>query len=196
MKHASTRELHAYWTARRGTRPAPERNDIEPGAIRRVLADTFMLNFDIVGGHPFRIAGTRVCAAFGRELKGAAFVDIWAADSRELVRDILSIVATESIGVVAGVSGESRAGAALGLELLALPLAHRGGTGTRILGALVPTELPYWLGVETLGPLTLGTIRYLGPQTEPLVPPARAGHGRTGDARARHGLLVYDGGQA
>jgi hypothetical protein len=98
MKHASTRELHAYWTARRGTRPAPERNDIEPGAIRRVLADTFMLNFDIVGGHPFRIAGTRVCAAFGRELKGAAFVDIWAADSRELVRDILSIVATESIG--------------------------------------------------------------------------------------------------
>ena len=195
MKHASTRELHAYWTARRGTRPAPERNDIEPGAIRRVLADTFMLNFDIVGGHPFRIAGTRVCAAFGRELKGAAFVDIWAADSRELVRDILSIVATESIGVVAGVSGESRAGAALGLELLALPLAHRGGASTRILGALVPTELPHWLGIDTLRPLTLGTVRYLGPQTEPLAP-ARAGRGRTADARARHGLLVYDGGQA
>jgi len=195
MKHASTRELHAYWTARRGTRPAPERNDIEPGAIRRVLADTFMLTFDVLGGHPFRIAGTRVCAAFGRELKGAAFVDIWAADSRELVRDILSIVATESIGVVAGVSGESRAGAALGLELLALPLAHRGGTGTRILGALVPTELPHWLGIDTLRPLTLGTVRYLGPQTEPLAP-ARTGRGRTADARARHGLLVYDGGQA
>ena len=195
MKHASTRELHAYWTARRGTRPAPERNDIEPGAIRRVLADTFMLTFDVLGGHPFRIAGTRVCAAFGRELKGAAFVDIWAADSRELVRDILSIVATESIGVVAGVSGESRAGAALGLELLALPLAHRGGTGTRILGALVPTELPHWLGIDTLRPLTLGTVRYLGPQTEPLAP-ARAGRGRTADARARHGLLVYAGGQA
>ena len=195
MKHASTRELHAYWTARRGTRPAPERNDIEPGAIRRVLADTFMLTFDVLGGHPFRIAGTRVCAAFGRELKGAAFIDIWAAESRELVRDILSIVATESIGVVAGVSGESRAGAALGLELLALPLAHRGGTGTRILGALVPTELPHWLGIDTLRPLTLGTVRYLGPQTEPLAP-ARTGRGRTADARARHGLLVYDGGQA
>ena len=195
MKHASTRELHAYWTARRGTRPAPERNDIEPGAIRRVLADTFMLTFDVLGGHPFRIAGTRVCAAFGRELKGAAFIDIWAAESRELVRDILSIVATESLGVVAGVSGESRAGAALGLELLALPLAHRGGTGTRILGALVPTELPHWLGIDTLRPLTLGTIRYLGPQTGPLAP-ARAGRGRTADARARHGLLVYDGGQA
>jgi len=59
----------------------------------------------------------------------------------------------------------------------------------------VPTELPHWLGIDTLRPLTLGTVRYLGPQTEPLAP-ARTGRGRTADARARHGLLVYDGGQA
>src|SRR5882724_4487529 len=73
MKHSSTRELYNYWNLRRGSRAAPERSDIEPGAIRRVLADTFMLSFDPQGGHPFRIAGTRVCALFGRELKGNAF---------------------------------------------------------------------------------------------------------------------------
>jgi hypothetical protein len=194
MKHASTRELYDYWTARRGNRAAPERNEIEPGAIRRVLADTFMLNYDPCGGHPFRIAGTRVCAAFGRELKGVAFTAIWAADSRELIRDILAIVATESLGVVAGVSGRSRAGEALRLELLALPLAHRGAS-TRILGGLVPTELPHWLGVETLEPLALGPTRYLGPQTGPAAA-ARGVRGRAEDGRARHGLLVYDGGQA
>ena len=198
MKHASTRELYDYWTSRRRTRAAPERNEIEPGAIRRVLADTFMLNFDPRGGHPIRIAGTRVCAAFGRELKGAAFTEIWDADSRQLVHDILAVVATESVGVVAAASGQSRVGAPLGLELLALPLAHRGGASTRILGALVPTELPYWLGVETLGALALGTIRYLGPQTAPRAPslrsPARRGGLRWG--RARQGLLVYDGDRA
>jgi hypothetical protein len=192
MKHSSTRELFDYWNMRRGTRSAPERGEIEPGAIRGVLADTFMLTFDPRGGHPFRIAGTRVCAAFGRELKGAAFTEIWAGASRDPVRDVLATVATESVGVVAGASGRSCDGACLDLEFLALPLAHRGGASTRILGALVPTEVPYWLGAQTLGCLTLGTIRYLGPLTGPYSVPRRA----PADARVRHGLVVYDGGHA
>jgi hypothetical protein len=195
MKHASIRELFDYWNTRRGARPAPERSEIEPGAIRHVLADTFMLTFDPRAGHPFRIAGTRVCAAFGRELKGVMFTEIWARASQNAVRDALTTVATESVGMVAGASGRSCAGAALELEFLVLPLAHRGGAGTRILGALVPTEVPYWLGVETLGHLTLGTTRYLGPQTGPYSLP-RTAPAVPPNARVRHGLVIYDGGQA
>ena len=195
MKHSSTRELFDYWNTRRGTRSAPERGEIEPGAIRRVLADTFMLNFDPRAGHPFRIAGTRVCAAFGRELKGAAFTEIWAGASQDPIRDVLATVATESVGVVAGASGRSCAGAALELEFLVLPLAHRGGASTRILGALVPTEVPYWLGAQTLGRLTLGTIRYLGLLTGPAAVP-RSAPAMPSNARVRHGLVIYDGGHA
>jgi hypothetical protein len=195
MKHTSTRELFDYWNKRRGARPAPERSEIEPGAIRRVLADTFMLTFDPRGGHPFRIAGTRVCAAFGRELKGVGFTEIWAPASRDLIRDLLASVATESVGAVAGATGRSGAGAPLALELLALPLAHRGGASTRILGALVPTEVPYWLGAEALGSLILGTTRYLGPLTGPYAVP-RSAPAVPSNARVRHGLLVYDGGHA
>jgi hypothetical protein len=193
MKHTSTRELFDYWNARRGTRSAPERNEIEPGAIRRTLGDTFMLTFDPRAGHPFRIAGTRVCAVFGRELKGLAFTEIWASASRDPIRDVLATVATESIGVVAGASGRNGAGAVLELEFLVLPLAHRGGASTRILGALVPAEVPYWLGTETLGPLTLGMIRYLGPQTGPDSVP-RSAPAAPSNTRVRHGLVVYDGG--
>jgi hypothetical protein len=195
MKNSSTRELFDYWNLRRGTRPAPERGEIEPGAIRHVLADTYMLNFDPRSGHPFRIAGTRVCAAFGRELKGVAFTEIWAGASQDLIRDVLTAVATESVGVVAGASGRSSAGAALELEFLVLPLAHRGGASTRILGALVPTEVPYWLGAQKLGRLTLGMIRYLGPLTGPCSVPRNA-PGVPSNARVRHGLVVYDGGHA
>jgi hypothetical protein len=114
MKHASIRELFDYWQTRRGARPAPERSEIEPGAIRSVLADTFMLSFDPSTGHPFRIAGTRVCAAFGRELKGVGFTEIWAAASRDPIRELLATVATETIGVVAGASGRSHEGTTLG----------------------------------------------------------------------------------
>ena len=195
MKHASTRELFDYWNTRRGGRPAPDRNEIEPGALRRVLADTFMLTFDPSSGHPFRIAGTRVCAAFGRELKGAAFTDIWEPASRDLVRETLATVATETIGVVAGASAKNREGLQLDLEFLVLPLAHRGSPSARILGALVPTEVPYWLGTEALGTLTLGMIRYLGPQTGPFARP-RGTPVSPVDRRLRHGLVVHDGGRA
>src|SRR6476659_10608540 len=113
MKHSSIRELFDYWNERRGLRPAPERGDIEPGAIRRILADTFILGFDRRAGHPFRIAGTRVCAAFGRELKGEAFAGLWATESRELIRDLLAVVAQETIGVVVSARGENVEGVPL-----------------------------------------------------------------------------------
>jgi hypothetical protein len=195
MKHPSTRELFDYWNDRRGSRPAPERGEIEPGAIRRVLADTFMLGIDPVTGHPFRIAGTRVCAIFGRELKGVAFTDLWREASRSAIAEILAVVATESVGVVAGASAHGSDGTLLKLELLALPLAQRDGTNARILGALSPAETPYWLGTGGLGPLTLGAIRYLGTmQTAPITAALPAGAGASG--RLRHGLVVYDGGHA
>jgi hypothetical protein len=194
MKHTSIRELFEYWNTRRGLRAAPERGDIEPGAIRRLLADTFILGFDVRGGHPFRVAGTRVCAAFGRELRAKPFAGLWTADSGPQIRELLSVVAQEGIGAVAAARGESTEGDKLEFELLLLPLNHRGRLDARVLGALAPTEVPYWFGLHTLGPLTLGTFRYLGPwlaagDSAGLVPPLPSG-------RARGGLTVYDGGQS
>jgi len=197
MKHSSIRELFEYWNERRGLRAAPERGDIEPGAIRRILADTFMLAFDERAGHPFRIAGTRVCAAFGRELKGEGFVDLWAAENQDLIRDILAIVAQETIGVVLSARGQSVAnkvgpGGSLNFEVIILPLSHRGRTNARVVGALAPVETPYWLGTSALGPLTLGTHRYLDPGLTTQAPHPRQvqslGH-------IRRGLVVYHGGQ-
>jgi hypothetical protein len=194
MKHPSTRELFDYWTARRGHRPAPERGEIEPAAIRRVLADTFILTFDERTGHPFRIAGTRVCALFGRELKGAAFFDLWEPQSRKWVRDLVMTVSQESVGVVAGVSVENADGETLDLELLTLPLCHHGRTDTRVIGTLAPLDVPYWLGTHSLGQLTLGSLRYLSTA----VVPRAALHvaQRLPNGRIKHGLVVYDGGQA
>ena len=73
MKHAASRELYTYWQALRGRRPAPQRAEIEPGAIRHVLSEAFIVALDRGTGYPFRLAGTRVCALFGRELKGESF---------------------------------------------------------------------------------------------------------------------------
>ena len=194
MKHASIRELFDYWNAQRGSRAMPDRADIEPGSIRRVLADTFILTVDPSAGHPFRIAGTRVCAAFGRELKDTAFADLWSADGEARIRDLIHVLTTESIGFVAGASGCRDDGATLDLELLALPLAHRERGDARLLGALVPRQVPYWLGVNALGRLTLGTVRYLGRQTA-IAPAPRPMLDILPAGRPLRGLVVYDGGR-
>ncbi len=192
MRHPSVRLLFDYWNKRRGQRPAPDRADIEPGAIRRALADTFILSFDERAGHPFRIAGTRVCAAFGRELKNEGFLNLWAASSRRQVRDLLDVVANETVGVVASARGTSTAETAHEVELLVLPLMHRGRSNARVLGALAPRDAAYWLGASTLGTLTLGTLRYLGPGVAAPAPPIAP---ERPEGQIRHGFIVYDGGQ-
>jgi hypothetical protein len=117
MKHPSVRELYHYWNAQRGLGVAPERSDIEPGAIRRALADTFILAHTAAAAHSFRIAGTRLCAAFGRELRGAAFVDLWDQESRRRIDDLIAEVTRECVGVVAGARGCSADGDVLDFAL-------------------------------------------------------------------------------
>ena len=166
MKQASSRELFGYWVARRGTRVAPERGEIEPSAIRKALGDVFILEFDRVAGHPFRLGGTRVCALFGRELKNERFIDLWEAGSRAALADLVDGIADEATGVVASASGRTAEGWTQDLELVLLPLAQRGDTHQRMIGALAPLAVPPWLGSATLGALTLGNIRYLDPGRE------------------------------
>jgi hypothetical protein len=190
MKHPSIRELFDYWNERRGRRPVPERADIEPSAIRGVLADTFILSFEPRIGHPFRVAGTRVCALFGREIKGEAFLDLFSHDARSEVRELIAIIVDESVGVVASVGELKAAGRGPSLELLLLPLGYHGGTDARLLGALAPSEPSDWLGTRALCGLALGAYRFLGrTAVAPCVPQIIQ------DGRIRYGFVVYDGGQ-
>jgi hypothetical protein len=191
MRHASTQEVFEYWNARRGARAVPDRTEIEPAAIRRVLADTFILSFDPMTGHPFRVAGTRVCALFGREIKGEPFLHLFSRDARPGTGELLAVIAHESVGVVASVRECKAGGQGPGLELLLLPLSWQGRTDARLLGALAPSRRADWLGTHTLGALALGPYRFIGHGGLPARAPEL-----TAQARPRHGFLVYEGGRS
>lgn len=213
MKHASTRALFNYWNKRRGARPAPERADIDPVGLRRELGDVFMLAADFVDNLRFRLAGTRVCALFGREIKGEAFPALWDEASRKTINEVLAVLTNERIGAVAGLTGRTADGAEIDLELILLPLAHAGHARIRAIGALVPLAPPYWLGEKPLTELRLGAMRHVGPDSdareqrqftlapaqqpdimrEPreILPPEQTPVG----SRVRHGFVVYSGGR-
>jgi hypothetical protein len=192
MKHPSNRELFDHWNMRRGERLAPERADIEPSAIRKILGDTFVLERHGVSNPVFRLAGTRLCALFARELKGESFNKLWERTGQIAVRELISVVLDETVGVIASVSGATSDDMLqpIKLEMLLLPLTSDSRSEARIIGALAPMAAPYWLGAKAIGPLSLGMFRHLGPAVDASPPRFRAATGRI-----KHGLTVYEGGR-
>ena len=187
MKHPSSRIVLNHWSDRRRSRSAPERADIDPGAIRHALGDTFMLAADFVDELRFRLAGTRVCALFGREVKGEAFRQMWSEESRGQIDPVLRVLTEESVGTVAGLIGTAGDGSELDIELLLLPLAYSGQERIRALGVLAPVKPPFSLGEKPVIELGLRTLRHIDsePQLARMSPLPRR----------RHGFIVYRGGR-
>lgn len=161
MKHAVTRALYAYWDRLRAGRAAPERSDLDPGAIRTLLGDVFLLEFCGHNRHLVRLAGTRICALLGREWKSRPFSEPFAAEDWPELHALLDGVTETATPAVAGITGETRDGRHLDLEMLVLPLRHRGRTNARLLGSLAAGERPYWAGQVPITRFRLNTVRHL-----------------------------------
>lgn len=140
MKHPSSRQFFAYWDAKRGDARAPDRSEIEPGAVRELLGDIFVLSYDNEAGYPFRVAGTRVCALLGRDLKDASFSALFTEDGRREIEDIITYVAEEMLPAIAGVTAASEDGKTAHLELLLLPFNNRAHAPISLTGLLAPFE--------------------------------------------------------
>ena len=193
MKHNVSRDLFAYWDKQRGVRLAPTRNDIDPGAIRGVLGDCFMLTREPGLEPTFRLAGTRICELFGRELKGAPFLSLWDVRSHAELGALLDQAAEETAGFVAGVTAEVDDGAPLALELLLLPLFGAGATEPRSIGTLASLTAANRPNLQTVSGLTLTGWRLVGPQIETTIVPRHVDLPPANPVRA--GLRVHPGGR-
>lgn len=210
MKHEKSTSLFQYWNRLRGSRAAPKRTEIEPADIKANLADTFILEQDGRDTATFRLAGTRLCATFGRELKGFAFASIWRDKDRGVaLRTAHAAFAGGSVAVLS-LFGRSASDRECEFELVMLPLD--GGIGSkRVLGSMAPLERPFWLGADPVVECRIETLRIIDPEREPyllanrpsipvppLVPAPGSEVGETSGnvplRRIRH-LVVIDGGR-
>lgn len=174
LKLAPSLELYAYWDALRGARGAPERNDIEPGAIRGVLADTFILEYSRERGFPFRVVGSRTNALFCRELRGEPFRSLWAPGDAEEAQRVIESAADGAQPFLIGARGAPEGAAELDLELLVLPLRHHGATHARALGCCAPGASAPWFGLLPMRPLQIASLRALSAAPAPGFAPGRA----------------------
>ena len=169
MKHATTRELFDCWDALRGDEIAPSRDALSPDPIRHLIGDMFLLSAERNETFPIRVAGTRLCALAGRDIKGQDFLGLWDEESRHELFDLLTVATEENIATVAGAN--LRQGAPLQqashapryLELLLLPfLADPAAAHPSVAGSLVPLTAAAPGAPISLSDLTLTSWRHLG----------------------------------
>jgi hypothetical protein len=161
LRLTTTRLLFAHWDMLRGERAAPTRADIDPARLRGFLADVFMLD-----AHPWqdgriRLAGTRICALFGHELKGRHLPDLWAEGERAEASRLVGAVTGGMQGLVATVAGETPQGRELDAELLLLPVRPNANGQCGAIGSFTTVALPVWLGVDHISALTTKTLRMM-----------------------------------
>lgn len=167
MKHEGSIQLFQYWNRIRDGRPAPRRTEVEPADIKTLLGDTFILEQDVRGEAVFRLAGTRLCATYGRELKGFAFSSLWRERDRRMIARLAGGVFRDKTIVVVSYSGTSRNGRGIPLEMLLLPL-EGGEDNRRALGIVSADGRPYWLGVDPLAEAAIESVRVVDADREPL----------------------------
>lgn len=134
MQDSPSRTLLEHWNDVRAGAPYALRKDIRPQRLGKALPLIFMIaRHD--GALHFRLAGTSICALFGRELKGAPFSEFWESESASLA-NASSLQAIEaSIPLCLHITMNTP-GSDVAASLLLLPVAATRPNPDRLIGAL------------------------------------------------------------
>ncbi|WP_234185577.1 PAS domain-containing protein [Shinella sp. NM-101] len=138
MQTKAATALYDYWARQRGERAVPLRSAIEPADIAAILPDVFILEDGRLHAPRFRLAGTRLCAQFARELKGSDFDALFAPDQRVRVARIAENVMAQAAPAIMHVQLVDGTLETTEAEIALLPLATRGRTADRIIGTFAP----------------------------------------------------------
>ena len=173
MQKQSTKTLYDYWNSLRGSRSAPDRRDIDPTKIRGALANTFILELNDNSEFDFRLAGSHICAAYARELKGRSFTRLWHPRDRDAMETLVRAVTEDHAVALITFQGQTALNTKLSIETILLPVRHNGSTQSRLLGAMTAMDEPYWFGSQPIVEQRITGLRLIWPDDNSLAEMAR-----------------------
>lgn len=150
LADASTKALYDYWNALRNGRALPLRREVDPIALRNILSRIFMLEMIDPHHAVFRIAGTALCAAFGREFRDHNFVEIWDRSARPEIINLFRRMTTHAEAGLINAEAATLDRSVIKCEVLILPLSDSNGQTTRLIGVAGCTESLERLGWRKL----------------------------------------------
>ena len=172
MRHYKTRQMTRYWMdlfnkaggyPTNNARPRwPERSEVQPTDCRELLGDMFILDVDNDAAF-YRLAGTRLCALYGREMKNDNFIDDFAEGDVRSAGNWISNLAMDEYLALICCDAVSAQGDVVAIETIVAPLNHGGEHSRRALGLTVPLERPYWLGAVPIATQNIRSVRIVRP---------------------------------
>ena len=170
MKNRSTIAIFSEWQrlalGQSGSLRAPQRESIQPRKLGRHLSDLFFLEEDQNGELIFRLAGTRICALFGRELKTTRFLSLWPERNRPALNELARNINSHLVPALSQNDGISLSGRSLSFEMLLAPLESGEDGRLNLLGSISVLNDVAWAGAD---PLVLGNLNRIEPLAPDLV---------------------------
>ncbi len=169
IRHHANRDLFNYWNRLRADTPAPEQRLMDPALIGEALPDIFIIDVTDDGTYEIRLAGTRLCAFWGRELRGTDALSLWDGQDREGAEMLFFSIVEDAAVAVASHQMTNSKGRTIEMEMVAMPLTRRVGRKTvrRIIGAFVPWSTPFWMGMEPIVHQAIASVRMVWPENAP-----------------------------
>jgi hypothetical protein len=202
MQQRTLQILYAYWNGLRAGRVAPSRLEIDPSRIGAILPEIFLVERVDAATYSYRLAGTRLCEIFGRELRGTNLLDGWTAADRALLARDLTLTCEQGAGTLFVMEGGAGNARRVQLETLLLPLMHAGNAIERVIGATSAIASPHWLGHDKLVDKRLVSHEPVWPDGRPRSPAAAGPHAAPAPPPSpatlkgdRRGFRVLDGGR-
>jgi hypothetical protein len=137
--HPGSRHLFSYWEQLRAERACPTREEFEFGPVRHEMPDMLVIDRDFLrNSFKFRLAGSRACALFNRNLTGSDVMAGWGRFESDLITRHLNTVLNQKQPAVMRMRLTTDLGQVVAAELIALPVQMRGSGRMQIIGGLFP----------------------------------------------------------
>jgi len=123
------RELYDYWCLKRGSRAMPGRQDIDPIELKRLLPH--LLLTDVIDGGKrfrFRLVGTAIQEAFGRNMTGFHIDEVMTSPYLEFISALYRDIVEKQKPIYSESTYYSQHTVGMRAERLMLPLASDGAT--------------------------------------------------------------------
>jgi hypothetical protein len=146
-----------YWQVKCGARAMPRRADIDPSEITRLLPHLQITELMDGGTRVrYRLVGTAIVTAYGAELTGKYFDEVFSGDRLRFVEDNYRLMCHEKRPILVGNRYVSRKDIELFCYRVVMPLSEDAASVNQVLTAMSfkypdeTSEVPgQWLGDGT-----------------------------------------------
>jgi hypothetical protein len=145
--HPGSRKLFSHWEMLRAERACPTREEFALAPLRAMMPDMVVIDRDFLRNtFKYRLAGTAVCALFGRNLTSTNLLEGWDAFETDVIsRHLLTVLNQQQPAVIRQRLTTDR-GQVVAAELIALPVQMRESHRIQIIGGLFPFRAAQSLG--------------------------------------------------